>query len=318
MEEEKEENPFPSRSFLPTAKTNSEANEAKLVRYIKNIQRTPSGNTSIMGEDGFLYLRGYAYIQPDFCSAVLNSPQKAVLEVGAGKGYILADILEKQDTKRHGLIDYTVVELSKKNMDVIKGVFNTYKTQGKKVHLKTANKDMVDFLKDKNSQYDLVFSGFSLHVLPPMDYITALNNLFMAMKDGGRLFLTQHGASTTIGKEIESKQYYPQAYLKELKNGNILPFHWKYNGSNGFTKTFFMSDPISMENLLNAAGFRIETCGLFEEVYNEGSIESGITRYVGIIARKDSSLATMENMFKMLQYTQKAHEIQTAPLLLEE
>lgn len=275
-----------------------------LKQYTSHVEKTYSFTQNpIQDAENFIHISSYQHIQPKFRSAVLESPKKAVLDIGSGRGFTIKDILENQEEDNAFNIDYTAVDTSHESMTILEKIVLEKKKLGKKIDLKTERNSMLDFLESKKNKYDLVFAGFSLHVLQPWSYVTTVELLSAAMKKDGLLFLTQHSA--TIKAETPS-DYYPEAYLDQLKKGNIFPFKWSIISSRGERRSLFMSDPVSMENLLETYGFKIETCGLFEDCYINGDNVSKI-KYVGIVARKYSSNV---DMGRRSAYIKKALEIE--------
>lgn len=281
---------------------------ARLAEFISKVKVSTVFKKYERDEQGFMHVPIYSHIQGDFCRAVLEANGACVLDIGAGRGYTLARILEQQDPETGFLIQYTAVELLKENMEYLKKVFNGFK-KTKKIHLMTACKNMFAFIKEKKDRFDLVFAGFSLHVLGPLDYFLMLNCIYEAMKCGGKLFMTQQSTAPTKF----TKEYYPPEYLKEFDSGNIFPFSYAIRGETKQEIGVFMSDPVSMERLLKAVGFKVDLCGLFED---DVAGTRDCISYLGIIATKDPSLSPNKEL--LLRYLAAAEKNQKSAYLLNE
>jgi len=242
----------------------------------------------IHDEEGYLQMPSYSFIQPNFVQAVLASSGQETLEICAGQGFVLQDILEQQ-TVSSPEVCYTVVEYSLQNLELLKQRYLSSRKKGTKTELRCACSDVVSFLnahvRKNRAKFDLVFGGFALHILYALQYVETLNGLFQVMKEGGRLFLTQHGLR---------KGKYSQGYVSSVENGSLLPF-W----SDGK----FYSDQHTMATMLQVFGFEIEKI----EQYCDTHLESQLsTYYLGIIARKNSAL---RKVTRIKEYFKAAEEM---------
>jgi phospholipid N-methyltransferase len=228
----------------------------------------------------YLQMENYSHIQPDFKEDVLSGGMKETLEICAGKGNALKDILKTQKLKSaYPSIHYTVVENSLENMTSIQKVYKSYSPPKKDNWLGCASKDVVDYLTTnldkKRNKFDCVFAGFALHVLGKEKFIPTIKGLFDVMKEGGFLYITQHSLS---GKT------YDEEYIENVRQEKLLPF---------WVKDRFYSDPITMEKLLEVFGFDVIQCSL----YVDTNLTLGCrTQYLGIIAQKVSDFYKEEKV----------------------
>jgi SAM-dependent methyltransferase len=269
--------------FICNASLSMEDNDQLDLLYHPKCEVSFSRNSSSFDEERYAQVSGYNYIQPDFRNSVLSGPSE-VLEICAGQGQVLGNILERRNASPDSTpLTYTVVENSKTNMEKIKEVFRKSKRNGDRLYF--AQKDLVEFLETnlegKRNKYDHVFGGFALHIFAPKSFVAIVNGLFDVLKEGGQLYLTQHSFSG---------ERYNDEYIQKVKQGQLLPF-WSKDG--------FSSDPVTMEKLLNAFGFQVIKSGLYQEIYGNETT----TKYLGIIAQKNTALYNAE---KVRQYNDAA------------
>ena len=118
---------------------------AELPKTPKTVLTAVSSHTPIFDAENYCQMLP-ACIAPEFIGKALTSPPHKILDICAGMGLVLQQILEQQTIDSPPL-DYTVVELFKANMQTLKDMYKKTSKAGVKNRLGCSQKDIVDFLQ---------------------------------------------------------------------------------------------------------------------------------------------------------------------------
>jgi hypothetical protein len=118
--------------------------------------------------------------------------------------------------------------------------------------------------------------------------------LFSVLKEGGKLFLTQH---------CTDKGEYSEEYREKVSRQLLLPF---------WCGGIFYSDPKTMTKLLKVFGFEVDSVGLYADIHPNQTI----TRYLGLIASKKSVLRNAEGVRAYGSAANQLISMATQPLAL--
>lgn len=243
----------------------------------------------------------YGAIEPDFIKAVLFSSKQhcKILEVGAAFGQILQKILKFQgDVISSGNsmfynpvpISYTIVEMDKRQVEIINMmILEQNKIPENKIQCFA--QDIRNFLEKsrKKNLFDLVYIGFVLHYLNPIDKLSVLIKLREQMNNESKMFIT---VPSIMHNRSRFSVAHKEAYLSKWQSGDLWPgYHFDDDFSIQYiselqARNLKPSDCLynylhlpALKQLLKAIGFAIVTANEYKDIGRS-------MHYVGVIAKK--------------------------------